>query len=96
MVSGGKRGLNTAAPPPVTALTEEEELMKESGESAIMKSHSLLTTWLPVLYIVARFARERVQPLVRKMDEESQMDPSIITDMFDQGVSRVHTECPHY
>lgn len=37
--------------------------------------------------VVARFARERVQPLVKKMDAESQMDPSIITDMFSQGVS---------
>ena len=37
--------------------------------------------------VVARFARERVQPLVKKMDEDSQMDPSIISDMFDQGVS---------
>lgn len=88
--------MNTVAPPPVTTLTEEEELMKESGESAIKKSHSLLITWPPVLCIVARFARERVQPLVRKMDEESQMDPSIITDMFDQGVSGAHTECPHH
>ena len=37
---------------------------------------------------VARFARERVQPLVKKMDEESQMDPSLISAMFSQGVSK--------
>ena len=36
---------------------------------------------------VARFAREKVKPLVRKMDEESHMEQSVITGMFDQGVS---------
>ena len=40
-----------------------------------------------VCVTVARFAREKVQPLVRKMDEESHMDRSVITGMFDQGVS---------
>ena len=38
-------------------------------------------------YSVARFARERVQPLVRKMDAESHMDSAIIGEMFQQGVS---------
>ena len=42
---------------------------------------------MSVCPVVARFAQERVQPLVKKMDEESQMDPSIISDMFNQGVS---------
>ena len=37
--------------------------------------------------LVSRFAREQLQPLVRKMDEESQMDKSIITGLFEQGVS---------
>ena len=36
---------------------------------------------------MARFAREKVQPLVKKMDEESHMEQSVITGMFDQGVS---------
>ena len=45
-----------------------------------------------VCVAVARFAREKVQPLVRKMDDESQMDRSIITGMFDQGVSHVSRE----
>jgi short/branched chain acyl-CoA dehydrogenase len=41
---------------------------------------------------VARFAGERVQPLVKKMDDESQMDPSIISDMFDQGLMAIEME----
>ena len=46
-----------------------------------------------VCAVVARFAGERVQPLVKKMDDESQMDPSIISDMFDQGVSEAMMLC---
>lgn len=44
-----------------------------------------------VLHSVSRFAREQLQPLVRKMDEESQMDQSIIQSLFDQGVSKPFT-----
>ncbi|ORZ33600.1 acyl-CoA dehydrogenase/oxidase [Catenaria anguillulae PL171] len=33
----------------------------------------------------ARFAREKVKPLVMKMDEEEKMDPSIIKGLFEQG-----------
>lgn len=39
-------------------------------------------------YTVARFAREKVQPLVKKMDEESHMERSVIQGLFDQGVSK--------
>jgi len=37
--------------------------------------------------IVARFAREVVQPKVQEMDEAEVMDKSIINAMFDNGVS---------
>lgn len=40
-------------------------------------------------FSVARFATEKVQPLVSVMDENSEMDESIIKGMFDQGVSFV-------
>ena len=46
-----------------------------------------------ILCLVARFARERVQPLVSKMDQESQMEPSLISDMFEQGVSVIYCRC---
>ncbi|XP_038629278.1 short/branched chain specific acyl-CoA dehydrogenase, mitochondrial isoform X2 [Scyliorhinus canicula] len=35
---------------------------------------------------VAKFAQERIAPLVRKMDEESHMDESVIAGLFEQGV----------
>ncbi|XP_045188501.2 short/branched chain specific acyl-CoA dehydrogenase, mitochondrial-like [Mercenaria mercenaria] len=35
---------------------------------------------------VARFAAEKIQPLVRKMDAESKMDQSIIDGMFQNGL----------
>lgn len=39
------------------------------------------------MFTVARFAAEKIQPLVRKMDAESKMDQSIIDGMFENGVS---------
>ena len=41
---------------------------------------------------MSRFAREQLQPLVRKMDEESKMSKDIIKAMFDQGVSSIERE----
>ncbi|KAJ1720924.1 hypothetical protein LPJ53_004502 [Coemansia erecta] len=40
---------------------------------------------------VSRFARETVQPLVSKMDEEELMDPSVIRGLFDAGLMGVET-----
>ncbi|KAJ1825923.1 hypothetical protein LPJ73_009134, partial [Coemansia sp. RSA 2703] len=40
---------------------------------------------------VSRFARETVQPLVSKMDEEEQMDASVIRGLFDAGLMGVET-----
>ena len=34
-----------------------------------------------------RFATEQIGPLVRKMDEESKMDPAMIRGLFENGVS---------
>jgi hypothetical protein len=41
---------------------------------------------LSIVFLVAKFAREKIQPLVREMDEKSFMPASLITDMFDNGV----------
>ena len=60
------------------------------------------TKWLSVVLcfhlhvcpvLVSRFAREQLQPLVRKMDDESQMDKSIIRSLFEQGVSNRFLFC---
>ena len=40
-----------------------------------------------VFDVVARFAREKIQPLVREMDDASQMDKAVINALFEQGVS---------
>jgi hypothetical protein len=37
-------------------------------------------------FLVARFAREVIQPRVQAMDEAEVMDKDIITAMFDNGV----------
>jgi hypothetical protein len=38
-------------------------------------------------YLVRRFAKEEVEPLVREMDENESMDPKVIKGLFEQGVS---------
>lgn len=35
---------------------------------------------------VAKFAQDRVAPLVQKMDEDSKMEESVIQGLFEQGV----------
>lgn len=36
---------------------------------------------------VRKFAEDVVGPKVMEMDEKEQMDPAVIKEMFDQGVS---------
>jgi alkylation response protein AidB-like acyl-CoA dehydrogenase len=36
------------------------------------------------------FAEDRIKPLVRRMDEEAKLDPSIIPDLFDLGLMGIH------
>ncbi|KAK7471300.1 hypothetical protein VKT23_002709 [Stygiomarasmius scandens] len=44
---------------------------------------------------VRRFATEVVQPKVREMDENEQMDPSIIQGLFEQGLMGIETSNAH-
>lgn len=37
--------------------------------------------------LAAKFAREKVAPLVKEMDEKEELDRSIIDGLFEQGVS---------
>lgn len=53
---------------PLTYLTEDEQMMKET---------------------VAKLAQEQIAPLVRKMDDEHQFDPSVIKAVFDNGLMGV-------
>lgn len=46
-----------------------------------------------VFDVVARFAREKIQPLVREMDDASQMDKAVINALFEQGVSWILNIC---
>lgn len=39
-----------------------------------------------MLYIVSRFARDKISPFVREMDDKSEMNQDIIKGLFDQGV----------
>lgn len=57
--------VDTAVPPPLTSLTEDESLFRET---------------------VRRFARERVRPYVREMDERGEMRRDLIQEMFALGL----------
>lgn len=50
--------------------------------------------WIDLLSIwtVAKLAREQIQPLVSKMDEEHQFDPSVIKLLFDNGLMGVEAD----
>ncbi|KAF9058914.1 acyl-CoA dehydrogenase/oxidase [Rhodocollybia butyracea] len=44
---------------------------------------------------VQRFANEVIQPKVREMDENEQMDPVIIKGLFEQGLMGIETSAAH-
>src|ERR1041385_8058719 len=54
---------------PLTALSEDEQLFRDSCRS---------------------FAQERLRPLVRRMDEEARLEPSVIPEFFDLGLMGIH------
>src|SRR5438094_2049800 len=54
---------------PLTALSEDEQLFRDSCRS---------------------FDEGRIQPLVRKMDEEAKLEPSLIPALFDLGLMAIH------
>ncbi len=41
-------------------------------------------------------AKERIAPLVRKMDEEATTDPSVLEALFSNGVCRLKILCSKY
>ena len=76
--------------PPVTRLSEEEAMMRDSGMSShcYFLLHYIYT--YDVVFLVRRFAQDKLQPLVREMDDKSEMDKSVIKGLFDQGVRCFH------
>ena len=70
-------------------LTRFQPLIARSLSSS-SASHLPITTLsddeVAIRDLAARVAREKIAPLVKKMDQESQMDPSVIKAMFDNGV----------
>ena len=44
--------------------------------------------------VVSRFAKEKIQPLVRDMDNASEMNKSVINALFEQGVSGLARRVP--
>ena len=71
---------------PVTQLSDEEQMMRDTGDYIYVFTHIYLSISVSIPCTVSRFAREKIQPLVREMDEKSEMDKGIIKGMFEQGV----------
>jgi butyryl-CoA dehydrogenase/short/branched chain acyl-CoA dehydrogenase len=57
--------LHAPVPAPLTRLTEDEQLFRDS---------------------VRTFAQERIAPLVRRMDEEQQLEPALLRQLFELGL----------
>lgn len=50
-----------------------------------------------ICFTVAKVAKEKIQPLVRKMDAESHMDQSVIKALFENGVRLIkNVQCTYY
>lgn len=43
------------------------------------------------MILVAKLAKEQIAPLVTKMDEENQLDPTVIKALFDNGLMGIQT-----
>jgi alkylation response protein AidB-like acyl-CoA dehydrogenase len=64
-MSSPTAAVNESAPRPLTELTADEKLFRDT---------------------VRRFARERIAPLVRQMDERAALDMSLIREIFELGL----------
>jgi butyryl-CoA dehydrogenase/short/branched chain acyl-CoA dehydrogenase len=60
-----RRGLSATVAQPLTALSSDENMLRES---------------------VAKFARERIAPLSKAMDEEARTNPDLMKELFQQGL----------
>jgi hypothetical protein len=38
------------------------------------------------LFIVAKFAKEQITPLIRKMESEGKLDDNLVKQLFDNGL----------
>lgn len=40
-----------------------------------------------LIFVVSKVARDKIAPVVKKMDEEGKTDPDVIQELFKNGVS---------
>ena len=60
------------------------------SEQTIISPLTVLTEEEQFFYdTVVGFAREKIKPLVRKMDDEAKIEPSIIPQLFDMGLMSI-------
>lgn len=81
-------------PGPVTQFSEEELLMKESGNYLVFSTFNQLFIYVIILYAfylqnfsVAKLAKEEIAPLVQKMEKEGKIDDGLLRKLFENGVS---------
>ena len=75
--------------------TDEEQMLRESGECMVLIAVLLLIAVLSksrlLFPTVQRLAQDVIAPKVREMDEQELMDPAIIKALFEQGVSNLNS-----
>ena len=89
-VSRTHRWLSGGLLNPVTQLSDEEQMMRDTGDYIYVFTYIYLSISVSIPYTVSRFAREKIQPLVREMDEKSEMDKGIIKGCLNKGYECIY------
>ncbi|KAK0206031.1 acyl-CoA oxidase [Desarmillaria ectypa] len=70
-------------------------IRRESEGARITSLDTFSEEELMIRETVQRFANDVVRPKVKEMDENEQMDPSIISGLFEQGLMGIETSAEH-
>ena len=88
---------------PLTLLSDDENVMKQTGKNEIKKYTTCLhfcylcaarsCLLSPIYYLfhnlVARLAREQISPYVRDMEKEGKFKQAVIDALFSNGVNKI-------
>ncbi|MCI4384629.1 hypothetical protein PGIGA_G00040890 [Pangasianodon gigas] len=70
--------------PPLQTYSEEEAMMRETAGFPPLQTYSEEEAMMRET--VKKYAQERIAPFVSKMDENSAMEPEVISSLFEQGL----------
>lgn len=71
---------------PLTTLTEDEQMMKETGDIYTSSHSSSIPSMNNVYFLVSRLAKEQIAPVVREMEQLGHVKPDVLKMLFENGV----------